>query len=300
MSGIRSKLERKMATQNPNRLRTNCPGGSLTLGGDTTVNRLGFGAMRLCGPSVWGEPLDRPGAKRVLMRAIELGITLVDTADAYGPEVNERFIAETLYPYPKGLIIATKGGLRRPRREAWENNGRPEHLRAACEASLRRLKLERIDIYQLHAPDPQVPLDESVGALAELQSEGKIRHIGLSNVSVNELCQAQRIAPIVSVQNRYNFSDRSSEDVLAECEKGGLAFLPWHPLAAGGDAAGGGALGRVARRRGATPMQVAIAWLLARSPVIVPIPGTSSVAHLDENVAAARILLSTEDLHELS
>ena len=256
--------------------------------------------MRLCGPGVWGEPLDRPGAKRVLMRAVELGITLVDTADAYGPEVNERFIAETLYPYRKGLIIATKGGLRRPRREAWENNGRPEHLRAACEASLRRLKLERIDIYQLHAPDPQVPLDESVGALAELQSEGKIRHIGLSNVSVNELCQAQRIAPIVSVQNRYNFSDRSSEDVLAECEKGGLAFLPWHPLAAGGDAAGGGALGRVARRRGATPVQVAIAWLLARSPVIVPIPGTSSVAHLDENVAAARILLSTEDLHELS
>jgi pyridoxine 4-dehydrogenase len=207
-----------MATQNPNRLWTNCPGGSLTLGGDTTVNRLGFGAMRLCGPGVWGEPLDRPGAKRVLMRAIELGITLVDTADAYGPEVNERFIAETLYPYPKDLIIATKGGLRRPRREAWENNGRPEHLRAACEASLRRLKLERIDIYQLHAPDPQVPLDESVGALAELQSEGKIRHIGLSNVSVNELCQAQRIAPIVSVQNRYNFSDRSSEDVLAVAE----------------------------------------------------------------------------------
>jgi len=204
MSGIRSKQERKMATQNPNRLRTNCPGGSLTLGGDTTVNRLGFGAMRLCGPGVWGEPLDRPGAKRVLMRAVELGITLVDTADAYGPEVNERFIAETLYPYPKGLIIATKGGLRRPRREAWEKNGRPEHLRAACEASLRRLKLERIDIYQLHAPDPQVPLDESVGALAELQSEGKIRHIGLSNVSVNELCRAQRIAPIVSVQNRYN------------------------------------------------------------------------------------------------
>jgi len=266
-----------MATQNPNRLRTNCPGGSLTLGGDTTVNRLGFGAMRLCGPGVWGEPLDRAGAKRVLMRTVELGITLIDTADAYGPEVNERFIAETLYPYPKGLIIATKGGLRRPRREAWENNGRPEHLRAACEASLRRLKLERIDIYQLHAPDPQVPLDESVSALAELQSEGKIRHIGLSNVSVNELCRAQRIAP-----------------------KGGLAFLPWHPLAAGGDAAGDGALGRVARRRGATPMQVAIAWLLARSRVIVPIPGTSSVAHLDENVAAARILLSTEDLHELS
>ena len=210
------------------------------------------------------------------------------------------FIAKTLYPYPKGLIIATKGGLVRPRREAWERNGRPEHLRATCEASLRRLKLERIDIYQLHAPDPQVPLDEFVGALAKLQNEGKIRHIGLSNVSVDELRRAQRIAPIVSVQNRYNFSDRSSEDVLAECEKGGLAFLPWHPLAAGGDAAGGGALGRVARRRGATPVQVAIAWLLARSPVMVPIPGTSSLAHLDENVAATQISLSTEDLHELS
>lgn len=289
-----------MGTQNRNRLGTNCPGGSLTLGGDTTVNRLGFGAMRLCGPGVWGEPLDLPGAKRVLMRAVELGITLIDTADAYGPEVNERFIAETLHPYPKGLIIATKGGLVRPRREAWERNGRPEHLRAACEESLRRLKLERIDLYQLHAPDPQVPLEESVDALAELQGEGKIRHIGLSNVSVEELRRAQRIVPIVSVQNRYNFSDRSSEDVLAECEKGGLAFLPWYPLAAGGDAAGGGMLGRVARRLGAAPVQVAIAWLLARSPVIVPIPGTSSLAHLDENVAAARIPLSTEDLHELS
>ena len=300
MGKIRFKQERKMATQNPNRLGTNFPGGSLTLGGDTTINRLGFGAMRLCGPGVWGEPLDLLGAKRVLTRAVELGITLIDTADAYGPEVNERFIAETLYPYPKGLIVATKGGLVRPRREAWERNGRPEHLRAACEASLRRLKLERIDIYQLHAPDPQVPLDESVGALAELQSEGKIRHIGLSNVSVNELRRAQHIAPIVSVQNRYNFSERLSEDVLAECEKGGLAFLPWHPLAAGGDAAGGGALGRVARRLGATLVQVAIAWLLARSPVMVPIPGTSSLAHLDENVAAAQISLSTEDLHELS
>ena len=289
-----------MGSQNPNRLGTNCPGGSLTLGGDTTVNRLGFGAMRLCGPGVWGEPLDLPGAKRVLIRAVELGITLIDTADAYGPEVNERFIGENLHPYPKGLIIATKGGLVRPRREAWERNGRPEHLRAACEESLRRLKLERIDLYQLHAPDPQVPLEEFVDALAELQGEGKIRHVGLSNVSVEELRRAQRIVPIVSVQNRYNFSDRSSEDVLAECEKGTLAFLPWHPLAAGGDAAGGGALGRVARRLGATPVQVAIAWLLARSPVIVPIPGTSSLAHLDENVAAARIPLSTEDLHELS
>ena len=280
-----------MATQNPDWLGTNCPGGSLTLGGDTTVNRLGFGAMRLCGPGVWGEPLDLLGAKRVLTRAVELGITLIDTADAYGPEVNERFIAETLYPYPEGLIVATKGGLVRPRREAWERNGRPEHLRAACEASLRRLKLERIDIYQLHAPDPQVPLDEFVGALAELQSEGKIRHIGLSNVSVNELRRAQHIAPIVSVQNRYNFSERLSEDVLAECEKGGLAFLPWHPLAAGGDAAGGGALGRVARRLGGTPVQVAIAWLLGR---VDGFDQDEAEGERDEGTVIARSLLATK------
>ena len=246
----------------------------MSIGGDMTVGRLGFGAMRLCGPGVWGEPLDPPAAKRVLLHAVELGITLIDTADAYGPEVNERFIAETLHPYPDGVVIATKGGLTRPKRESWNRDGRPQHLRAACEGSLRRLKLQRIDLYQLHAPDPRVPLEDSVGALAELWAEGKIRHIGLSNVSVDELRRAQRIVPIVSVQNRYNFSDRSSDDVLGECERQGIAFLPWYPLAAGDHAAGGGALTRVARRHDTTAVQVALAWLLARSPVMVPIPGT--------------------------
>ena len=274
--------------------------GTLTIGGDVTIHRLGFGAMRLCGPGVWGESLDPSAAKRVLTRAVELGITLIDTADAYGPEVNERFIAETLYPYPDELVVATKGGLTRPRREAWNRDGRPEHLRAVCEGSLRRLKLQRIDLYQLHAPDPAVPLEESVGALAELQAEGKIRHIGLSNVNVSELRRAERVAPIASVQNRYNASDRSSEDVLVECEKEGIAFLPWHPLEAGGSARGTRALDRVAQQHDATPVQIAIAWLLARSPVMVPIPGTSSLPHLEENVAAARLKLSKDDLKELS
>jgi pyridoxine 4-dehydrogenase len=279
---------------------TRAPGGTLAIGGDMTVHRLGFGAMRLCGPGVWGEPLDPSAAKRVLLRAVELGISLIDTADAYGPGVNERFIAETLYPYPNGLVVATKGGLTRPRREAWTRDGRPEHLRTACDESLRRLRVERIDLYQLHAPDPRVPLEESVGALAALRSIGKIRHIGLSNVNVDELRRAQRIVPIVSVQNRYNVSDRASDAVLAECEKAGIAFLPWYPLAAGAEAKGSGALGRVARRHRATPAQAAIAWLLARSPVMVPIPGTSSLEHLEENVAAAAMRLSAEDLTELS
>jgi aryl-alcohol dehydrogenase-like predicted oxidoreductase len=283
------------ARTSPDRL-----GGTLVIGGDLTVHRLGFGAMRLCGPGVWGEPPDRSAAARVLNRVIELGITLVDTADAYGPDVNERFIADTLYPYPAGLVIATKGGLTRPQREAWTSDARPAHLRAACEGSLKRLKLDRIDLYQLHAPDPRVPLEDSVGALAELRTEGKIRHIGLSNVDVDELRRARRIVPIVSVQNRYNISDRASEQVVAECEKEGIAFLPWHPLAAGAQATAGGALAGVARRHAATPAQIALAWLLARSPVIAPIPGTSSIAHLEENVAASQLELSTEDLKELS
>jgi aryl-alcohol dehydrogenase-like predicted oxidoreductase len=275
-------------------------GGTMTIGGDMTVHRLGFGAMRLCGPGIWGEPSDPDEARRVLKCVVELGITLIDTADAYGPEVNERFIAETLYPYADGIVIATKGGVTRPRREAWDRNGRPEHLRTACEGSLRRLKLERIDLYQLHAPDPRVPLEDSVGALAALQTEGKIRHVGLSNVSVDELRRAQRIVPIVSVQNRYNIADRTSDDVLAECERQGIAFLPWGPLDAGRHATGGGALASVAHRCGATPAQIAIAWLLACSPIIAPIPGTSSLAHLEENVAAARLKLSKEDREELS
>lgn len=289
-----------MSTQDPARLPVDTPGGTLTIGGDITVHRLGIGAMRLCGAGVWGEPRDAKSARQVLFRAVALGITLIDTADAYGPEVNERFIAETLHPYPEGLVIATKGGLTRPRREAWDRDGRPEHLRTACEASLDRLKLDRIDLYQLHAPDPRVPLEDSVGALAELRAEGKIRHIGLSNVSVDELHRAQRIVPIASVQNRYNIFDRSSEDVLAACLQDGTAFLPWQPLAAGGLATRDAALARVARRHGVEPAQVAIAWLLAHAPVIAPIPGTSSIVHLEENVAAASICLSTEDMIELS
>ncbi len=290
-----------MSTQSPmadNEAGADRLGGTVIIGGDMPVHRLGFGAMRLCGPGVWGEPADPAQAKGVLKRVLELGITLIDTADAYGPEVNERLIAETLHPYPEEIVIATKGGLTRPRRESWDRNGRPEHLRATCEASLRRLKLQRIDLYQLHAPDPRVPLEDSVGTLADLQTAGKIRHIGLSNVSVDELRRARRIARIVSVQNRYNLSDRSSEGVLAECEQEDIAFLPWRPLESGGH--GAGALATVARRHGATPVQVAIAWLLARSPVMAPIPGTSSFAHLEENAAAARLRLSADDRRDLS
>lgn len=289
-----------MSAAPPGPLRANAAAGSLSIGGEMTVSRLGFGAMRLCGPGVWGEPSDPLAAARVLKRALELGITLIDTADAYGPEVNERFIAETLYPYPEGLVIATKGGLTRPRRAAWTPDGRPEHLKAACEASLKRLKVERIDLYQLHSPDPRVPFAESVGALAELRAAGKIRHVGLSNVGARQLRAAQGIVPIASVQNRYNLADRASDDVLAVCEKEGIAFLPWYPLNAGSLASGAGALARVARGRGATPMQLAIAWLLARSPVILPIPGTASLAHLEENAEAANIRLSAEDLRALS
>ena len=275
-------------------------GGTITIGGDLTVRRLGFGAMRLCGPGVWGEPDDPAAARAVLKRAVELGITLIDTADAYGPEVNERLIAEALHPYSDGVVIATKGGLTRPGAGRWTPNGRPEHLRAACDGSLRRLKLERIDLYQLHSPDPRVPFEESVGALADLQVAGKVRHVGLSNVSVDQLRRARRIVPVVSVQNRFNLADRSSDAVVAACDKEGIAFLPWYPLNAGGSAAGTGALGRVALRHGATPTQVAIAWLLARAPVVVPIPGTSSIAHLEENVAAARLRLSPEDRRTLA
>ncbi len=266
--------------------------------GELTVNRVGFGAMRVCGPEVWGPPKDRRAAHAVLRRAVELGVEFLDTADSYGPYVNEELIAEALHPYPPGLVIGTKGGLLRPRPSAWEPCGRPEHLRQAIDGSLRRLRLERIDLYQLHTPDPRVPLEDSVGVLADAQRAGKIRHVGLSNVTVAQLEQARRICPIVSVQNRYHLGDRDSEDVLRACERHGIAFLPWFPLGAGA-LLGAAKLKRVASRRGATPAQVALAWLLARSPVLLPIPGTASLAHLEENVAAACLRLGAHDLAEL-
>lgn len=266
--------------------------------GDLSIHRLGFGAMRVCGPEIWGEPKDREEAKRVLRRAYELGHNLIDTADSYGPHVSERLIAEALHPYPNDLVIATKGGLLRPRASAWDSDARPAHLRSALEGSLKRLRLERIDVYQLHAPDPAVPFADSVDALSDLQRQGKIRHIGLSNVSVAELTEARAIAPIVSVQNLYNLGDRSAEPVLAECERLGIAFLPWYPLGAGASLRTR-ALKAVAARVGATAAQVALAWLLAKSPVVVPIPGTSSIAHLEENAAATSLHLSAQDLSEL-
>jgi pyridoxine 4-dehydrogenase len=266
--------------------------GTFTLGGDLRVNRLGYGAMRLTGPGIWGEPKDPQGARRVLHRALELGVNFIDTADSYGPEVNERLIAEALHPYPRGLVIATKGGLIRPGRDQWERRGSPAHLRQACEGSLKRLRVERIDLYQLHAPDARVRLEDSLGELAKLQQEGKIRHIGVSNFSVAELERAAGIARIVSVQNRYNITDRRSDDVIAYCENRKMAFIPWYPLAAGEHAArdsGSRELERIAKQHSMTTAQAAIAWLLARSPVMLPIPGTSSVAHLEENIAAAGV-----------
>ena len=266
--------------------------------GDLTVNRMGFGAMRVTGPNIWGDPPDRAAARRLLVRAVELGIDFIDTADSYGPEVSERIIAEALFPYPQGLVIGTKGGLVRPGPGRWPSDARPEHLRRALDGSLKRLRLERIDLYQLHAPDPKVPYADSVGALAEFQRAGKIRHLGVSNVSVKELEQARRIAPIVSVQNKYNLEDRSSDNVLAACEKAGIAFIPWFPLGAG-SLLRSVKLRRVAARHGVTSPQVALAWLLARSRVMLPIPGTSSIAHLEENIAAAALKLGDEDLAEL-
>ncbi len=266
--------------------------------GDLTVNRMGFGAMRVCGPDVWGPPEDRVAAHQVLRRAIELGVNFLDTADSYGPYVDEELIAEALHPYPKGLVIGTKGGLLRPNRHAWDPNGRPGHLRSAVDGSLKRLKLECIDLYQLHAPDPKVPFTESVGALAQMQRAGKIRHLGLSNVSLAQLEEARRIAPIVSVQNRYNLEDRSSDGVLAACEKFGIAFLPWFPLGAGA-CLKSAKVKKIAARLEASAAQVALAWLLARSKAMLPIPGTASVAHLEENLRAAAIRLSAEDLAAL-
>jgi pyridoxine 4-dehydrogenase len=266
--------------------------GTITLGGDLRVNRLGYGAMRLTGPGIWGEPKDPQGARRVLQRAVELGVNFIDTADSYGPDVNERLIAEALHPYPRGLVIATKGGLVRPGRDQWERRGSPAHLRQACEASLKRLRVERIDLYQLHSPDSRVRVEDSVGELAKLQQEGKIRHIGVSNFSVAELERVAGIAKIVSVQNRYNITDRRSDDVIAYCEHRKMAFIPWYPLAAGehaGRDTGSRELERIAKQHSMTTAQAALAWLLARSPAMLPIPGTSSVAHLEENIAAAGV-----------
>jgi pyridoxine 4-dehydrogenase len=269
---------------------------TLTLGGDLTVRRLGFGAMRITGEGIWGPPEDPEGAKQVLKRTLELGINLIDTADSYGPEVSEQLIAEALYPYPDELVIATKGGLRRTGPNEWPRDARPERLKECCEGSLRRLRLERIDLYQLHSPDPKVPYEESMGAMKELQDEGKVRHVGVSNVTVEQLEVARGITEVVSVQNRYNLEDRDSEDVLQVCERDGLGFIPWFPLATGGLAKPGGPLDEIAREHDAKPSQVALAWLLGHSPVMLPIPGTSSVEHLEENVDATRLQLSEEEL----
>ena len=273
--------------------------GTFTLGGDMEVNRLGFGAMRLTGEGIWGDPADPEGARAVLRRAVELGVDLIDTADSYGPEVSERLIAEALHPYPDGLVVATKGGLLRDGPGRWRADCRPERLRAACEDSLRRLRLDRIDLYQLHTVDRDVPLEESVGALADLRVEGKIRHVGLSNVGVDELARARQLVPVVSVQNRYSLVERRSEPVLEACEHEGLGFLPWFPLAMGSLAARGGGLDAIAQGHDATPAQVALAWLLGHSPAMLPIPGTSSIEHLEENVAAAAVRLSDEELATL-
>ncbi|HEY2807249.1 MAG TPA: aldo/keto reductase [Steroidobacteraceae bacterium] len=275
--------------------------GTLTIGGDLTVNRMGFGAMRLTGEGIWGQPKDPAEARRVLKRSLELGVNFIDTADAYGPNVDEDLIAAALYPYPRGLVIATKGGHTRPSRGQWVPDGRPEHLRAACEGSLKRLRLERIDLYQFHTIDSKVALEDSIGELARLQKEGKIRHVGVSNFNVDELTRAQRIVPIVSVQNRYNASDRSSQSVLEACTRQKLAFIPWAPVASGSAAKlekenQGKGLEAVAQARGISVFQVAIAWLLGQSPVMLPIPGTSSVEHLQQNIAAAAIKLSPAEL----
>ncbi len=273
--------------------------GEFLIGNDLRVTRLGFGAMRITGEGIWGEPPDRAEAIRVLRRAVELGINFIDTADSYGPAVSEELIAEALHPYPAGLVIATKGGFDRPGPGQWAENGRPEHLRSAWEGSLRRLRLTRIDLYQLHRIDPKVPVEDQLGTLKDLQAQGKIKHIGLSEVSVLQVQHARTIVPIVSVQNRYSIADRGSEDVLEYCEKEKLGFIPWFPLAAGRVSGPGSPISRFAGQWKATPSQVALAWLLARSPVMLPIPGTSNVKHLEENVAAANLKIDEDQMQEL-
>ncbi len=274
--------------------------GEFAIGNDLRVTRPGFGAMRITGDGIWGEPPDRAAAVRLLRRVVELGINFIDTADSYGPAVSETLIAEALYPYPAGLVIATKGGFDRPGPGRWFENGRPEHLREACEGSLRRLRLDRIDLYQLHRIDPKVPAEDQLGTLKDLQAAGKIKHIGLSEVSVPQVQHARTIVPVVSVQNRYSVADRKSEDVLEYCEKQNIGFIPWFPLGSGRLSGAESPISRLASRWKATPSQVALAWLLARSPVMLPIPGTSSVAHLEENVAAAGLKLDESQMRELA
>ena len=271
--------------------------GTIDVGGDLTVNRLGFGAMRITGRGIWGEPPSRGQAIATLRRVVELGVNFIDTADSYGPSVSEELIAEALHPYPDDLVIATKGGLVRPGPNRWEADGRPEHLREVCEGSLRRLRLEQIPLYQFHRPDPAVPLAESVGALAELKKEGKIRHVGISNVSEAQLREAQRIVPIVSVQNRYNVADRRSQSMIDICEQEQLVFLPWAPIQETDKRV---AVAVAAERHGATEHQVVLAWLLAISPAILPIPGTGSAGHAEENIAAASLELSPQEIRAIS
>jgi len=271
--------------------------GTIEIGGDMVVHRMGFGAMRITGRGIWGDPPDLEQARATLRRVVELGVNFIDTADSYGPEVSERLIAEALYPYPDDLVIATKGGLVRPAPGRWDADGRPEHLRVACEGSLRRLRLDRIPLYQWHRPDPRVPLAESVGELVRLKDEGKIRHIGISNVTEEQLRQAQQITPVVSVQNRFNAADRSSEAVLEVCELEQIAFLPWAPIQQAG---ANPAVAEVAKRHDATPRQIVLAWMLARSPQILPIPGTGSPEHAEANIAASSIELSLDEVDAIS
>jgi len=283
-----------MADQTSN---TAAAAGTIGVGGDLTVNRLGYGAMRITGDGIWGGPRSRDEAKAVLRRAVELGVNFIDTADSYGPYVSEELIAEALDPYPEDLVIATKGGLERTGPGGWPANGRPEHLREALEGSLRRLKLEQIPLYQLHRPDPKVPFEDSIGVLVELKEQGKIRHLGLSNVSEEQLRRAQRMTPIVSIQNRYNVTDRGSETLIDLCEQEQLIFLPWAPIQ---DLDGNPAILEIAARRGATARQVVLAWLLARSPAMLPIPGTGSVDHLEHNIAAASLDLTPAEVDAIS
>src|ERR1022692_4065789 len=272
--------------------------GKVLLGKEISVNRLGFGAMRLTGEGIWGPPKDRASAVAVLRRAVELGVQFIDTADSYGPNVSEELIAEALFPYPAGVVIATKGGWNRPGPNQWTHDATPEHLRKAVEGSLKRLRLERIDVYQLHIPDPAVSFDASMETLARLREQGKIRHVGLSNVTLEHVERARKIVPIVSVQNRYGFADREWDYLLNHCEKNGIVFIPWAPL--GQNRQANEVLERVAKKLGATPLQVALAWLLQRSPITLPIPGTSSPAHVEENIAAAGLKLPDEIFNELS